>query len=123
MCSTDNSSQADEYKAKGEKCVAKFMPRYDGLYTIVDMDEKHSTVMIKLPNASNIFPTFHTSEVLPFVENNNSLFPSQKFEEPPPILTPEGKKEFFINKILDQRCRRQGHQFLVRWRSYEQEHD
>ena len=51
----------NEYKVKGEKRIAKFMPRFDGPYTIVDTDEKHSTVTIELPNAPNIFPTFHTS--------------------------------------------------------------
>ena len=34
----------NEYKAKGEKRVAKFMPHYDGPYTIIDTDESHSTV-------------------------------------------------------------------------------
>ena len=113
----------NEYKAKGEKRVAKFMPRYDGPYTIVDTDEQHSTVTLELPNAPNIFPTFHTSEVLPFIENNPVLFPSRKFEEPPPILNPEGDEEFFIDKILDQRRRGHSYQYLVRWRRYGHEHD
>ena len=113
----------NEYKSKGEKRVAKFMPRYDGPYKVVHMDEKHSTVTIELPNAPNIFPMFHTSEVLPFIENNDSLFPSQKFEEPPPILTPEGEEEFFIDKILDQPRRGCGYQYLVHWCSYGQDHD
>ena len=78
------------------------MPCYDGPNMIMNTDEHHSTVTLELPNAPNIFPTFHTSEVLPFIKNNPVLFPSQKFEEPPPILTPQGNKEFFIDKILDQ---------------------
>jgi len=94
--------QCNEYKAKGKKHVEKFMPRYDGPYTIINTDEKHSTVTIELLNTPNIFPTFHTSEVLHFIENDTTLFPSCKFEEPPPILTPEGNEEFFIDKILDQ---------------------
>ena len=113
----------NEYKSKGEKRVAKFMPRYDGPYTVVDTNELHSTVTIELPNAPNIFPTFHTSEVLPYIECDTSLFPSRKFEEPPPILTPEGNEEFFIDKILDQRRRGRGYQYLVRWRGYDLEHD
>jgi len=89
------------------------MLHYDGPYTIINADEKHSTVTIELSNMPNIFPTFHTSEVLPFVKSNTSLFPSCKFNEPLPILTPEGEKEFFIDKILDQCCRGCGHQYLV----------
>ena len=78
------------------------MPCYDGPYTIIDTDERHSTVTIELPNAPNIFPTFHTSEVLPFIESDTSLFPLCKFEEPLLILTPEGDEEFFIEKIMDE---------------------
>ena len=33
--------QCKEYKAKGEKRVAKFMPQYDGPYMIIDVDEEH----------------------------------------------------------------------------------
>ena len=89
----------------------------------MDTDEQHSTVTIELPNAPNVFPTFHTSEVLPFIESDTSLFPSRKFEEPPAILNPEGEEEFFIDKILDQRRRGCGYQYLVRWRGYGQQHD
>jgi len=115
--------RCNEYKVKGEKWVAKFMPCYNGPYKIVDTNEKHSTVTIELPNALNIFPTFHTSEVLPFIKNDNSLFPLCKFEEPPPILTPEGEEEFYINKILDQHCQGCSHQYLIHWYSYGQDHD
>ena len=88
--------RCNEYKAKGEKHMAKFMPCYDRPYTIINTNEKHSTVTIELPNTPNIFPTFHTSEVLPFIKCNTNLFPSHKFNEPPPVLTPEGNKEFFL---------------------------
>lgn len=110
----------NEYKVKGEKRVAKFMPHFDGPYTVVNTDEKHSTVTIELPKAPNVFPTFHTSEILPFIKN---VFPSCKFEEPLPILTPEGNEEYFIERILDERRRGRGRQYLVRWRGYGQEHD
>jgi len=52
--------QCNDYKAKGEKHVAKFMPHYDGPYTIIDVDEDHSTVTLNLLNSPNIFPVFHT---------------------------------------------------------------
>ena len=77
----------NEYKAKGEKWVAKFMPRYNGLYTITNVDEEHSTVTLDLPNSPNIFSVFHTLEILPFTESDISLFPSRHLEEPLPILT------------------------------------
>jgi len=74
---------------------------YNGPYTIIDVDEDHSMVTLNLPNSPNIFPIFHTSQVLPYIESNMSLFPSHHFEEPPPIITPEGNEEFFVDKILD----------------------
>jgi len=77
----------NEYKAKGEKHVAKFMPRFDGPYTITEIDEQNSTVTLDLPNSTNIYPTFHTSQVLPFVESDTEKFPSRHFEEPAPIIT------------------------------------
>ena len=115
--------QHNKYKVKGKKRVAKFMPCYNGPYTIVDTDKHHSTVTLELLNAPNIFPTFHTSEVLPFIKNNPVLFPSQKFEEPPLILTPEGDEEFFIDKILDQHRWGCSYQYLVCWCRYGHEHD
>ena len=76
-----------EYKAKGEKRVAKFMPCYDGPYTIINTDEQHSTVTLDLPNSTNIYPTFHTSQVVPYIESDTEQFPSRRFEEPEPIIT------------------------------------
>jgi len=112
-----------EYKAKGEKRVAKFMPHYDGPYTITEIDELHSTVTLNLPNSPNIYPTFHTSQVIPYIESDTEKFPSRHFEEPEPIITEDGQEEQFIDKILDARRRGRGYQYLVRWRGFGQEHD
>ena len=112
-----------EYKTKGEKRVAKFMLRYDGPYTILDVDEDHSTVTLDLPNSPSICPTFHTSEILPYIESNTTLFPSCRFEELNPIITNDGDEEYFVERILDAQRRGRGYQYLVRWRGYGQEHD
>jgi len=68
---------------------------------IIDIDKDHSTVTLDLPNFPNIFPVFHTSEVLPYTESDTSLFPCHCLEEPPPIIAPDRHKEYFIEKILD----------------------
>ena len=65
------------------------------------MDEQHSTVTLDLPNSPNIHPTFHTSEVLPYIESDTTLFPSHRFEEPNPIITNDGNEEYYIECILD----------------------
>lgn len=77
------------------------MPCYDGPYNIIDVDEDHSTVTLNLPNSPNIFPVFHTSEVLPYAESDTSLFPSRHLEEPTPIITADRNEEHFIDRILD----------------------
>jgi len=115
--------QRNDYKTKGEKRVAKFMLRYDGPYTIINIDEDHSTVTLNLPNSPNIFPVFHTSEVLPYIESDTSLFPSRHLEEPPPIITPDRHEEYFIDKILDAHRQGRGYQYLIRWSGYGMEHD
>ena len=117
------SHRRNDYKAKGEKYVAKFMPQYNGPYTITDVNEEHSTITLDLPNSPNIFPVFHTSEVLPYTESDTTLFPSRHLEEPAPILTDDGDEEYFIDKILDARRRGCGYQYLVRWEGYGAEED
>jgi hypothetical protein len=104
-----------EYRSLDEHRAAKFMPRYDGPYNITATDTTHSTVTLDLPERPNIFPVFHTSEVRPFRENDDSLFPNRALTPPDPI-TLNGHEEFFIDKIVDQRRRGRGHQYLVRWR-------
>lgn len=99
------------------------MPRYDGPYTILDVNEDHSTVTLDLPNSPNICPTFHTSEILPYIESDTTLFPSRRFEELDPIITDDGDEEYFVERILDAQRRGRGYQYLVRWRGYGQEHD
>ena len=71
-----------DYKLKGEKHVAKFMPHYDGPYIMTDTAAEVSTITVDMPNNPNTFPTFHTSQALLFVENDKDLFPSQEQEQP-----------------------------------------
>ena len=115
--------QCNDYKAKGKKRVAKFMPCYDSPYTIIDIDEVHSTITLNLPNSPNIFPVSHTSEVLPYTESDTMLFPSHHLKEPAPIITDDRHEEYFIDKILDVRQRAHGYQYLVCWSGCGAEHD
>jgi hypothetical protein len=84
MLSTFHRRQ--EYKRKGERRVAKFFPRFDGPYTITNAHPETSSYTLDMPN-SCIFPTFHVSELKPFVENDPILFPSRELSRPGPILT------------------------------------
>ena len=69
-----------------------------------------------------MFPTFHTSQVLPFVENDSSLFPSRTLQQPPPVII-DSEEAYYVDGILDERKRGRGFQYLVRWRGYGPEDD
>jgi hypothetical protein len=70
--------------------VAKFFPRYNGPYDIIDMHLATSNYTLELPNSPNTYPTYHTSELKLFVPNDSSLFPSHKLAQLLPTLTPDG---------------------------------
>jgi hypothetical protein len=75
-----------DYKAKDKKRVAKFMPRYDGPYLVTDITLEISTITINMPNHLNTFPTFHSSQVRRFVENDKVRFPGCALAEPSLVL-------------------------------------
>ena len=107
----------NNYKWKGENHIAKFMPHYNGPYHITAVDHIHSTVTLELPNKPNIFPTFHFLQIIPFIENDNILFPQQQLTQPPPIVI-DNEEEFFIDYILDKKKHGRGIQYLVHWSGY-----
>ncbi|KAF4622194.1 hypothetical protein D9613_009369 [Agrocybe pediades] len=107
-----------EYMATKSGRVAKFMPRFDGPFTITAVDQPHSTVTLEMPNNNkNKVNVFHTSQVLPYKENDDDLFPSRKLAKPAPVIV-DGDDEYFIRDIIDERRRGRGIQYLVRWEGY-----
>ncbi|KAF9544701.1 hypothetical protein CPC08DRAFT_606426, partial [Agrocybe pediades] len=60
---------------------------------------------------------FHTSQILPYKENDDDLFPSRKLAKPAPVII-DGDDEYFIRDIIDERRRGRGVQYLVRWEGY-----
>lgn len=61
----------------------------------------HSTVTLDLPNSPDVFPVFHTSEVMPFIENDEKLFPSRTLHAPEPINVNDNL-EHYVENILDK---------------------
>ena len=112
-----------EFKQKGEKRVAKFMPCFNGPYVIMNINHIHSTVTLDLPNNPHVFLTFHFSQIIPFIENNPSLFPSRELTKPPPVIIDDEEEEFFIDRIIAEHTRGRGMQYLVRWTGYSPEED
>jgi hypothetical protein len=62
-------------QAKSSRSV-KFMPRFDGPYTVTHAFPSKSCYMLDLPNEPNRFPTFHSSLLQPYIPNDPGLFPS-----------------------------------------------
>ena len=102
-----------EYIQSKSNGVAKFLPRYNGPYEIIDAFPDFSAYTPKLPNSPNVFPTYHASELKCFNDNDSSLFPSRDHPRPSPVMTTEGLEEYQIDKIIDQRRRGNGWQYLV----------
>jgi hypothetical protein len=112
-----------EFKKKGEKWAAKFFPRYDGPYNIINEHAATSNYTLELPNNANTYPTYHSSKLKSFLPNDPILFPGCELSQPQPILTPDGLEEFLVQEILDSCQRGRGWQYLVRWTGYGPEHD
>jgi len=112
MLSTINRRK--EYKNADEKRVAKFMPRYDGPYEVMDANNEASVVELQIPSAPNIFPKFHTSLVKPFHQNDDSKFPSRTLEAPGPVEV-DGEQEYYIERITDHKKVGRAYKYLVRW--------
>ena len=111
-----------EYKNKSQHRAAKFMPRFDGPYEIIDVHHDASTVTLDMPNAPNLFPTFHVSNVKPWYPNDDQKYPSRSLEQPGPVDV-NGAEEFLVHSIIDHRKIGRGHRYLVRFVGYGPEHD
>ena len=103
-----------EYVQKGQNWVTKFMPRFDGPYTITWAFSICSVYAINVPNCPDLYSTFHTSLLKPFIANDPLLFPLWIQSQPNTVVT-ENSEEWFINQIVDERKRGRGYQYLVWW--------
>jgi hypothetical protein len=102
---------------------AKFMPCFDGPYPTTRCNSDKSAYKIDLPNEPNQHPTFHASLLHRFVENDDELFPSCALARPGPVVTSEGEEEWYVDRILNERKRGRGVQYLVHWKGWGAEGD
>ena len=121
MLSTANRRRS--YKRKGAKRVAKFMPRFDGPYTVVAAHPSKSEYTLRLPNNPKTFPGFHSSLLKPFIPNDRLAFPDRELPNPGIVVTEDGSEEVLVDKIVDERKRGRGRQYKVHWIGYGKEHD
>lgn len=112
------SNHRKGYMHSGDNRVAKFMPQFDGPYEVIHANPEKSSYTLNLPNTDNVFPTFHSSLLCPFVPNNGNLFPSRELERPAAITGESGDEEYFVDRIIDEKRGRGGMQYLVSFRGY-----
>lgn len=55
--------------------VAKFMPRFDGPYDILEAYPESSTYKLLLPTSAKQHPNFHVSQLRRHIPNDPELFP------------------------------------------------
>lgn len=121
MLSTANWQR--EYVQKKNGRVAKFMPRQDGPFVVLEAFPESSEYVLDLLPSMRILNRFHSSLLLPYHPNNDELFLFCQLEMPGPIVTEEGQEEHFIKKILDERKWGRDVQYLVCWRGYGPNHN
>jgi hypothetical protein len=81
---------------------------YDGPYKGVQAHSDTSSYTLDIFLSMNIFPMFHVSLLKPYRHNPNDTFPGQKLKEPSLVISADGAKQWFVEKILDcQRCGRE----------------
>ncbi|KAF9551877.1 hypothetical protein CPC08DRAFT_647472 [Agrocybe pediades] len=59
----------------------------------------------------------------PFHPNDPDYFPECTLPNLGIVVTEDGVEEVLVDKIVDERRRGRGMQYLVRWVGYEKEHD
>jgi hypothetical protein len=117
MLSTANRRK--EYASTGSGRSAKLFPRQDGPYRVEAAFPQTSTYQLEVPNAPpNFCHTFHASQLKRYVPNDQELFPGRELPRDGPVLLENGREEHVIERILDERKRGRGWQYLVRWKGY-----
>ena len=85
MLSTFHRHQ--EYRKKEDERAAKFFPRWDGPYTVVEARPQTSNYMLDMAGHYSIYPTYHPSELKRHIANDPELFPNRDHPRPGPVLT------------------------------------
>ena len=108
-----------DYKHKGDDCVAKFFPRWDRPYMIIKAHPEASSYT--LDNGST-YPHY-ASKLKLYLINDPQLFPNCKLPKPGLVLTQDGMQEHEIERILNAQPHGRGYRYLVQWVGYSPEDD
>ena len=99
--------------------AAKFLPRWDSPYKVLEAHLKTSNYVLELPESINVHPTFHASELKTYHANDDFQFPSRRLTWPEAIIMVDSDEEYLVDHILDECPRGRGKQYSVRWLGYD----
>ncbi|KAF7979334.1 hypothetical protein HWV62_42751 [Athelia sp. TMB] len=68
-----------------------------------------------MPNHPDTFATFHASLLSRYNDNDPTMFPGRVRAHPGTITADDGETEWWVERIMDERRRGRGYQYLVRW--------
>ena len=114
MLSTRNRRR--DYKAGQPDRAAKFMPRYDSPYFITAVNPSKSEYTLELSDTRQMFPGFHASQLKRYVPNDDDRYPQRALARPGPVN--EAQNTYEVSRIVDERPRGRGWQYLVEWAGY-----
>ena len=109
----DTDNRRREFKDNSKGRTAKLMPRYDGPFSITAINPQASTITVRWPTNSRLFPTFHIRHTKPYHENDNLRYPTRHREPPttPPALLHEE-----VDYIVDHKRRGRGISYQVHFK-------
>jgi hypothetical protein len=107
-----------DYLGHDSSRCAKFLPRFDGPYTIQLAHPERSSYTLHLPNNPYLHSTFHASLLRPYHSPDPNLTPDRVLDRPGPVVTPDGAQEFLIDRIVDERRRGRRIEYLVLWQGW-----
>ncbi|GEM07180.1 hypothetical protein Rt10032_c02g1197 [Rhodotorula toruloides] len=114
----DSRDRWMRYKLKhGDRRAAKLFPRWDGPFEVVEVFPDTSTYHLQLTHDDKSHPVFHISKLKRYNLNDVDSFPSREPPRPGPIDV-DGKEEFKVEAIVDEKGKGRGLRYLVKWRGY-----
>jgi hypothetical protein len=99
----------------------KLDDKWRGPFTVLGK-KGNAAYEVKLPDSWKGHNVFNESRIKKFVEATFPGKPRQN-QRPDPILTNEGREEYEIEEILDERQNNDRSEYLVRWKDYSPEDD
>ncbi len=119
----NTSNRRHKYYQKRNGRTTKLMPRFNGRYKVITAFLEASVYTIDMPNLPLSYSTFHVSELRPYFDNDPTIFPLHELACPGPIITSEGKEEWLVDSVMDEKKHGRGLQYLVTFSGYGPEHN